>query len=143
MPAKKAAQKAAQKSAPKAAPAKVKKELPESEGEGSKKHATAGAGCDPGKISSMLSLLKYRAGPAKCGEEDKADAAHALSCYQALADPKDRARFLADFDKHGGGKGPGSLKFAVQFKQSLKHITSKEAGSAEDFYARHFGGPSL
>ena len=130
--------KAKGKAAPKAAPIKKEPEEGEPEAKG-KKYAEEGKGNDPGKISTMLGLLKYRAGPAKADEAEKEDARQALDCYRALSDPKDRAKFLADFEKNGGGKGPGSLKFHVQFHQRLTHAKSKEVTSTEDFYTRPFG----
>ena len=131
MPAKaKVAPKA--KATPKATVKQEPTEEPSSKG-----RAVKGEGMDPKKVSTMLGLLKYRAGDkCKGDEQEKADAKQALACYQALSDPPSRVAFLAEFDKHGGGKGPGALKFAMTFKQTLTHTKTKEVSSLEDFFTR-------
>ena len=101
-----------------------------------KTKAPKGEGCEAAKISMILGLLKYQAKEGKKDPARKAEAAEALEVYQALADPTDRNRFLEAFEVNGGGKSPGSLKFAGTFSKTLTNNKKKEWGVVEDFLTR-------
>ena len=88
---------------------------------------------NPGQLTKMLGLLKYQ---AEHGKDRKDPAQKALDVYKSLADPEDRASFLADFESNGGGKTAAALKFALRFTKAVDNKKSKGASSTEDYFCR-------
>jgi len=85
-------------------------------------------------ISKMLSLLKYRA----CADKNKKgtdlkDAQAALEQYTNL-EPSQKRKFVEDFVANGSGKKPGSLKFHLNYKQTLTETKETEMATTEDYY---------
>ena len=101
------------------------------------KHARAprGQGMIPAKVSGMLTMLRYQINTGK-DREKATSAEQALKVYQELAAPDDRARFLKEFEVNGGGKNPGSLKFALTFHQRLKDEIETKVSANENWLTR-------
>lgn len=97
--------------------------------------AKKGEAMNAGAVSKMLGLLKYQRDKAKAGEK-KNDAIEALNVYQTLSEAEDRKKFLEAFEVNGGGKDKNSLKFALNFRQSLQSNKSTEVSSVEDYITR-------
>ena len=98
------------------------------------KPADAAKTCDAGQLSKMIGLLKYHSCKPDSNRHD--EASEALKVYQALNNTSDRQRFLEPFEQAGNGKTPGSLKFAVEFKQSLVSEKTVTVGATEDWFTR-------
>ena len=60
----------------------------------------------------------------------------ALSQYYAIVDTKTRANFINQFESNGSGKGPNSLKFALQFTKTLSAMDTTECSSVDNFITR-------
>ena len=107
---------------------------PKKEG-GKQVRAPRGQGMVPAKVSGMLTMLRYQINTGK--DREKATAAEqALKVYQELAAPDDRAKFLKEFEVNGGGKNPGSLKFALTFHQRLKDEIETNVSANENWLTR-------
>ena len=61
----------------------------------------------------------------------------ALDIYRSLADHSERSAFLKDFETNGGGKTPGSLKFALTYTKELKNTKKSEVSAVENWITRH------
>jgi hypothetical protein len=89
---------------------------------------------DHKSVSGMLGLLKYHAKKENSARQDESK--QALAIYSALSDTAARQSFLASFEDAGKGKVPGSLKFALEFRQSVSSTKKTKLGSTEDYYTR-------
>jgi hypothetical protein len=85
-------------------------------------------------VSGMLGVLKYHAKNESSARHDESK--NALEIYKALSDTSARQSFLASFDEAGKGKVAGSLKFALEFRQSISASKKSEVGITEDFFTR-------
>ena len=97
--------------------------------------AKKGEAVNPAAISGMITMLRYQANNCKDPEKKEAGS-QALQAYQSLSEPAERAAFLKEFEENGGGKKPGSLKFALTFKQRLSEQFQTEVSATEDYYTR-------
>jgi len=97
--------------------------------------AKAKAGCNSAALSKMLGLLKHNAENSKKGEK-KDDATEALNIYKNRADPDSRVKFLQEFEANGGGKTPGSLKFALNCRMSVANTKITDVSCVEYFITR-------
>jgi hypothetical protein len=85
-------------------------------------------------VSGMLGMLKYHSNNESSTRHDESK--HALEIYKALSDTSARQSFLASFDEAGKGKIAGSLKFALEFKQSTSSTKKTKVGVTEDYFTR-------
>ena len=100
-----------------------------------KQRADTGHGVDPGKISKMLGILKYKKDSNSEGEA-KDLAQQALDTYKALADPMERQHFSQEFEAQGNGKSTNSLKFVVNFHKSILNSKTTETAIVENMFTR-------
>lgn len=96
--------------------------------------AKKGEGMDGGDLAKMLGMLKYQSKNGQGQRQEESVAA--LDTYKALSDPCDRVRFLKEFEAHGNGKTPGSLKWTVTFKKTLSNIKETEISAVENWLTR-------
>jgi hypothetical protein len=85
-------------------------------------------------VSGMLGMLKYHSKNESSSRQEESQ--NALEIYKALSDTSARQSFLASFDEAGKGKVAGSLKFALEFRQSTSATKKSEIGITEDFFTR-------
>ena len=64
---------------------------------------------------------------------DMEDAQLALEQYSSL-DPIEKRSFVADFEKAGSGKKPGSLKFHLRYKKTISEVKEEEVATTEDYF---------
>ena len=83
----------------------------------------------------MLGILKYQKDKGKDGERKDA-AATALSLYNSLSAPNERANFVQEFEAQGGGKTAAGLKFALTFKKELESKKKVGFESEENMLTR-------
>ena len=112
-----------------------KKEQPTAAKSSPASRSSKGDGMDPKNVSKMLALLKYQMNYGK-NPERKQDAAHAFDAYHNCHSAEEKKAFLAAFESNGGGKSPGALKFATQFKKSVSQVKTMEQSQTEDFLTR-------
>lgn len=96
--------------------------------------ANKGEGMDPGAVSRMLGILKYKGDDKRNkGGENFFESNAALKVYASL-DPESKKLFLADFETNGRGKGKQALKFISTYEHKLEHNKSVETGTEENFF---------
>ena len=94
----------------------------------------AEAKLDHKAVSGMLGLLKYHAKKEDSARQDESK--QALAIYSGLSDTTARQAFLASFEDAGKGKVPGSLKFALEFRQNVSSTKKTKLSSTEDYFTR-------
>ena len=97
--------------------------------------AAKGQAVSPKAISGMLTMLRYQRDSGK-DKEKQAGAEAAMTVYEQLVQPEEREAFLKEFEMNGGGKQPGSLKFALTFRQRLRETFQVEASAVENWLTR-------
>ena len=96
--------------------------------------ATKGEGMDPGAVSRMLGILKYKCDEKRNkGGENVLESNAALKVYASL-NSDSKKRFLTDFETNGRGKGKQALKFVTTYEHKLEHDNSVEVGTEENFF---------
>jgi hypothetical protein len=85
-------------------------------------------------VSGMLGVMKYHSKLASSPRHDESK--NALEIYKALSDTSSRQSFLAAFEENGKGKTTGSLKFALEFRQTVSSTKKTKTGVTEDYYTR-------
>ena len=99
------------------------------------KRAKPGEALPAASLSKMVGLLRYRS--SNCKDDVQQDAAkQALHTYQTLSNFDDRRRFLDEYEANGSGKGPNSLKFALEFNQTLTSSKRTAVGFNENMLTR-------
>ena len=94
----------------------------------------AEAKLDHKAVSGMLGLLEYHAKKEDSARQDESK--QALAIYSGLSDTTARQAFLASFEDAGKGKVPGSLKFALEFRQNVSSTKKTKLSSTEDYFTR-------
>ena len=98
--------------------------------------AAKGQAVSPKAISGMLTMLRYKRDSGK-DKEKAAGAEAAMTVHEQLVQPEEREAFLKEFEMNGGGgKQPGSLKFALTFRQRLRETFQVEASAVENWLTR-------
>ena len=113
---------------------KKQKAAPKGEESPAKKQKAAhkGEGMDRGKVSAMITALKYTAEQGKHANKKQA-AMEALENYRSRS-PNEKAEFLAAFEKHGGVKG--GLGWVASFQKSGEQCNSSQFSENANYHTR-------